>query len=383
MKAYLITPMNIKYTYSGTEWHIYEYARYLSEHKIKANIIVTNTRRGIAPAKSYTMEVEARYSRIPKITAACTEVLLPFSYHLFVYRNLPKDSVIYFPYSIYDHIPNIVSRSDAQRYIIGCHGMHLKNGHILLEHDTIERTMNSIVKSLFHLKRSNINSVFFHALNSSQIGYLMRFGVRRRNIFLIPPMVKFSQYRQGGKDPKRFKVIHIGGAGKGIDITIELVEHLISKGWMERFEFHFIGVEQPERLREIAKMHKEVKTHGPIGDEEKKSLLASADAILIPAYEVFPKIALEGLASNLRILTSRKNGAAIDIAKKGIDITVVREGRADEYINPLINLATQKRRNKEKFYSISRKNYEIARREFDEKNILPRILQMFKVVGLD
>ncbi|MEM3715217.1 MAG: glycosyltransferase, partial [Nitrososphaeria archaeon] len=172
--------------------------------------------------------------------------------------------------------------------------------------------------------------------------------------------------------------IHIGGTDKGADIVFDIIKLLGKEGQLNNFDFYFVGtgldldrykITEPENIHIL----------GKISELEKLKLLSSSDCIIIPAYENFPKTMLEGIASGLYVLTSKRNAAWKDFTNLGIKMFIAENGFSKEYINTLKSLAKIKRRNKNPNpYKYNNKKRII--RYYSESTVLPEIQKMFSLV---
>ncbi len=375
MKIYLISPVDLKYSYKGTELHIYEYAKYLREHGMDTQILVTENVRGYKELPGYRKILEP-YKSVPKAEARCKEYLLPMKWHLFVYQELPRVGAIYFPYSIYDYVMNILTKPKGQKYIIGCHGMHLKMGHLVEGRPGLEAALNSWVNGILKIRKDEMKNLYCHALNREQAEYMVsRFNFKRENVFCIPSMVDTGLYKLSKNTSDKLRVVHVGGEEKSAGIVLDAVGMLRHSGNSDRFEFYFIG----RTTEQFKKRHGKIENvHflGEVSEREKLRLLATMDVMILPAYEVFPKSMLEGFASGLLIITSRRNSAYKDAKRAGMKIFIVDNGLAKEYVAPLLKLADQKLKSKS-FNRLRRKNRDIAATEFDKEHVLKKLRAMF------
>ncbi len=287
---------------------------------------------------------------------------------------------MYFPFSIYDYIINILFKPKGQKYIIGCHGMHLKMGHIIRGHGILERFLNAWVRSILYIRKSEMGNLYCHAINKEQAEYIKNtFGFKKENIFYVPIMIDADDYYSKGNSSKKLAVVHIGGMGKDMQIVLNIVDRLNEAGKLDMFEFYFIGERSTEAEAAYGKFGN-VRFLGMINDSEKFRVLSEADSMIVPAYETFSKAMLEGLASGLHMLTSKRAASWRDITDTGIRIAVTEHGLAEEYVKPLIVLAELKEKGKG-INPRRRKNIEILLREFDRGPVLKRIREMFLKIG--
>ncbi len=380
MKVSIITPLDIRYSYKGTEWHVYEYAKYLKQNGIDADVLVTENMRVFAEVPNYK-KIKAKYSILKEHPAACSHIELPLRWHLFIYKNLPKDRTIYFPYSIYDYIINILKKPKGQKYIIGCHGMHLKMGMIVKGNRLLESGLNLFIKILLRVNGDELQNIYCHALNMEQAEYIVKeLGFKKRNVFCVPPLIETKQYELSNNTSHRFRVLHIGGRGKNIEVVFNTILHLSKLSELDKFEFYFIGDINEENKKQLKSLEN-VHFLGQINERQKMKIIKSVDAMIVPAYEVFPKTMLEGLTSGLYVLTSKRNASWRDMKKLKIDIFVSETGSALDYAEHLILLYERKKHNKKAFEHERRINRERVLKKFDREVVLQRMLHMFEAIG--
>lgn len=379
MKVYLITPVDLKYSYRGTEEHVYSYAKYLKEHGIDAEILITKKGDKQQTLLPYYKEVIKPYDTIAKKPVSCKEIVLPFKWHIFIYKDLPKEGTIYFPYSIYDYLFNLLFKPKGQKYVIGSHSMHLKMGHMIKNHEKLEWLLNFIVKSVLFLRRKEKGNIYFHVINSMQEAYLIKnFKINKKNIFYVPNFIDTRKYGLAKNSSKKLRVVHIGGIEKDANIVFDIIKLLEEKHVLYRFEFYFIG-RLDKHIEEQYSSIRNVHLLGQIDDFTKLKVLRRADCMIIPSYEAFPKTLLEGLLSGLYILTSKRNSAWRDLIDFGIQMFVAENGFSEEYLHAIISLAEKKSRSTN-INSYRALNRNTITKNFDKESVLPQILKMFRKV---
>ncbi len=379
MKVYLITPVDLKYSYRATEEHVYSYAKYLKEHGIDAEILITRKGERQQTLLPNYKEVIKLYDNIAKKHVRCKEIVLPLKWHIFIYKDLPKGGAIYFPYGIYDYLFNILFKPEGQKYVIGSHSMHLKMGHMLKNHEKIEWLLNFIVKSILFLRRKEKDDIYFHVINSMQEAYLIKnFKINKKNIFYVPNFIDTSKYSLAKNSSKKLRVVHIGGMEKDASTVFDIVKLLKEKRVLDRFEFYFIG-KLNKQIEEQYGSLKNVHILGQIDDCAKLKALSSADCMIIPSYEAFPKTLLEGLLSGLYILTSKRNSVWQDFIDFGIRMFVAENGFSEEYLQAIMNLSEKKSKgtNINPYREFNRNT---IIKNFDKGNVLTQIFKMFKTV---
>jgi hypothetical protein len=376
MKLYLISPIDIKYSFRATERYIYEYADYLRKHGKDVEILIT--KRKIKSKKLNNDNLIRKYRKIRQRFIDCREFLLPLKWHIFIYKDLPRDGIIYFPYSIYDYLYEILFKPKGQKYIIGSHSMHLKLGRMIENHQLLESALNSLVNLVLWLRRGEIKNIYIHAINTAQVEYIRQNFklIKEENIFYIPNMINTEKYSIAKNKSNKLRVVHIGGTDKDIHSVFSIIKLLNEDGHINDFEFYFIGKLSERVDPELIKMPN-LHFLGEISEKSKLKVLSTMDAIIVPSYEAFPLVVLEGLASGLYVLTSKKNAAWRDFKELGIKLFVAENGQPSEYIKILKKLAEVKKVNKNpNKYAIY--NRKVIIKNFDEKIILRKILEMFE-----
>ncbi len=371
----MLSQADIKYSYKATEQQSYEYAKFLMESGLDVELLITKTTGGVIN-KDY-VRAKKRYAKLPKRYVDCTEVVLPFNYHLFVYRDLPKDSLIYMPYGIYQYLFNVMTKPRGQKYIIGCHGMHLRFGQVIEGHRLLDGMVNSTARFIMASKGDDARNMYFHVINKVQIPYLVRLGVKRENIIYVPTMLDTNKYKIASNQTRRLRVVHVGGTGKNSGTLLEIIKILIDRGEIEKFEFFFVWHEQPAELHSYARERQNIHLLGDISDAEKTKLLSQMDVMIVPAVETFSKTMIEGITSGLYIMASKRNPASLDVRDLGVDMTITEKGMPEEYIKPLLKAANAKARLGRRYNPNKKRDREIVVRNFDQNNVLPKLLKMF------
>ncbi len=377
MKVYLITPVDLKYSYRATEEYVYSYAKYLKEHGIDTEILITKKSERQQTLLPNYEEVIKPYDNIANKPVRCKEIVLPLKWHIFIYKDLPKEGTIYFPYGIYDYLFNILFKPEGQKYVIGSHSMHLKMGHMIKNHEKLEWLLNFIVKSVLFLRRKEKDNIYFHVINSAQEAYLIKnFKINKKSIFHVPNFIDTSKYQLTKNSSKKLRVVHIGGTEKNANIVFDIIKLLDKRQVLDKFEFYFIGKPDKQTGGQYTSL-KNIHILGQIDDRTKIKVLSSADCMIIPSYETFSKTLLEGLLSGLYLLTSKRNSAWQDLTVSGIKIFIADTGKPEEYISILSNLGNKKER-RERINKYRLRNRICVIVNFNERKILMKILKMFK-----
>jgi glycosyltransferase involved in cell wall biosynthesis len=371
LKVALASSIDIKYSYQGVPYHIYEYAKFLKDNNIDTSLIIPKAKIEPPTIKNYKA-VRRRYNEVPKRFVDRPEISLPL-WHPVIYRSLPEDSIIYFPNSIYDSIINILTKPRGQKYVIGCHNMFIIKGSRTSE--LLKWLRNTLIRGILLTKKREFDNIYFHVINKVQGSYLTRvFNVNPRNIFYVPPMIDAQSYKIKRNNSAKLKVLHIGGYNKNISIVLDIVSELYKKNILSKFKFYFVGDRNFDLESQYAGF-RDVHFLGPISDKDKFKVMSEMDVMIVPGSECFSKTMLEGMASGLYILTSRKNGAWKDVTDLNTNVVITRTNSVEEYIPHLIKLLKDK--NSKAFLKAKVQNRDIAIKNFDKTVLLPKILKMF------
>lgn len=379
MKVSIVTPRDIRYSYKATEWHVYEYAKYLQEHGVDTELLVSDTGKKYPLIKNYK-KISERYKKIPHRTIKCRETVLPFRWHHFYCSGLPKNSLVYFYYGIYQYLLNVMTKPRGQKYIVGCGAMELKSGHLIEGHRILDKITGLVVKYTILWKGRDARNVYFHAINKAQVAYLIAHGIKKEKIIHVPIMLDTTKYSISRNRSGKLRVVHLGGAGKGSGTVANIIKALIEKREMSKFEFFFISEPQPEEIRTYAARYDNIHLLGSITDSKKKTALSYMDVMIVPSNEAFSKTMLEGLASGVYIMGSKRNPGCSDVSDLGIQMTIAETGKAEEYVVLLLKMADAKLRLGSRLNPNKDRYREIIVKNFDQKNVLPKFLDMFKGV---
>ncbi len=355
---------------------MYEIAKFLAENQIKTDVLVPKYEdMKSAPRKDY-LEISKRFDSVSIKYIDCIKLSLPLNYHLYFYPRLPGSEVIYFPYSIYDHFLNIITKRKGQIYVIAAHSMHLKNGYIIAGHRFVESVFNWFLRNFVLSNKEVINNVYYHVINLEEAEYLKSLGIKRSKIIYIPTFIDVSSFEFGPNSAKRLQVVHIGGKNKNAEAMLDIITALGKTDKMGHFDFYFVGKEQPKELERLADFYSNIHCLNEISDYEKIKLLRKMDIMIVPAIETFSRSMLEGLASGLYIMANGMNPAAVEIKKLGGKMSITNGNDTTAYVTQLERLF--KRKNSDRsFYSKRFENHSLALKYFDKKIILNRFLAMF------
>ena len=367
MKVNLITPIDIRYSYRGTEYWVYEAAGYLMRRGIDAEVLITET----GSRKALNSKAASEFAEVPARMIKSSRLSLPMNFKITTYKDLPKDSILYFPYSIYDYAINIARKPGSQKWIIGSHSMHLKHGHIIKGHRWLELALNAVMKNVIRK-----NNLFYHVVNIDQERYLVDLGIEKDRIFRIPPFIDVKDFRAKPSTGKKLKVMHLGGVEKNAEAVSRIIGRLVELGQIGSFEFYLIG-KQPESIIQYKKRlkHGSISIFPSISEVEKRKVMGNMDVMLLPAVENFSKSMLEGLASGLYIIAGEMNPAFSEVLKRGAFGAASKND--SEYVSALraaLEMKLDGRLDKYKKSNVSAAEF------YDRKVIMPLIEKMFRKV---
>ena len=380
VKAGLVTPVDIKYSYQTAERTIYEWVKFLSENGIDATVLVPdlpNWRMAQLHLREDYKKLERHYSTVPQKRIENPMLQLGFNHKLDLYKGLPKEGIVFIPMSLYDYLPNVLLRPKGQRYIIGQGGLTVfKSGHVTKYHVFMESIVNFLLMTFVLRTKEAKANLFYYVVSPRQTHYLLKLGISKSKIFYIPLSVDTKRFRVRKAYGKKLKVLHIGGKGKSSQIVINIIKELIANGEINKFQFYFIGRKQPEELFEYAGKMDNVSYLGPATDKEKIDALSRSDVLIVPdPEETFGVVMLEGLSSGLALLVDDYNPVINELLKDGAMAYKGNKDKLQTYVTSLMKLAKMKKN--KGFNKAKMINREIAVRKFDKKVVLKQVKEMF------
>lgn len=346
MKTSFVTPIDIKYSHRATEKLVYEYARYLKKHGLESEVLVPNYIIG-------KVTLEARNAMYDKYNDVSTTVIkgvkirLPFKYDVYYFSQLPKGDIIYLPYSLYTHILNIILKPARQKYVIGSHGMHIKEGRMLYNYNFIEDITNFFVRSLILSRRDIKENVFYHVINLGQKNYLKGLGIDEKKILYVPNFIDPDKFKIKINHDKALRVLHVGGIDKNAAMMVDIIDKLRREDLFKEFKFYFIGKEEPDEVLEYERTYDNISYMGFVDKENVKAkIFSEMDLMVVPDIETFSVTMIEGMASGLAIV-SRNNDIVADLRMVGAEVAEVRVSDGVEgYISILKEMLNAKRHGK-------------------------------------
>ncbi len=222
---------------------------------------------------------------------------------------------------------------------------------------------------------SSFDNIVIHTQNSFQTGYYRKCGFRDRSIMEIPQHnVNFDDYgissNEGG-----FSVVFLGRLteSKGIHVLTEVAE------MNPEIIFHIMGRGPMLNVIKSANVHGNMIIHGYVSDQDKRRILASSDAIIVPSvFESLSIASIEGLACGLPLVASKTAQGLQYIISKNSIFGKLLPRDAESFSLELRRL----RRRKESAYAdyvMERKmRREAAMKIFDEKDLLNELVKIAK-----
>jgi glycosyltransferase involved in cell wall biosynthesis len=377
LKVSLITPIDIKYSYQTAERLIYEWTQFLSENGFDATVLVPNLPDNPPSLREDYKEIERHYSNVPKKRIENPMLHLGLNHKLNLYKGLPKEGTVFFLMSLYDYLPNVLLRPKGQKYLIGAGGMTVfRDGHVTKYHQLMEGIMNFLLTTFVLRGKEPQANLFYYVINHRQENYLLKLGIERSKIFYIPGYVDTKKFLIKKPYGEKLKVLHIGGKGKNSQLVIDVIKELTANGEINKFQFSFIGKNQPEELSEYANKLDNISCLGTVTDKEKVEELSKSDVLIVPdPEENFALVMLEGLSSGLALIVDEWNPVIDELISNG---AMAYKGKKDEpktYLRYLLKLSKMKKNRG--FEKAKRTNREIVVRKFDKDVVLKQVKEMF------
>jgi hypothetical protein len=370
----IISPFSIRQSIRATERLLYQYAVYLKSKSFKVEVLTPVYYIGQNPVEKFNQEYKIEEE---KIIGFKIRFFFDFYFYIGLKRRMKNTKyVIYFPFGIYNNLLNILFKFDNNIYLIGSHGLLLdENAHAFSYHQHIEKAAIFLIRTILKLRPKLRRTLYFHILNPYQRQYLNKLGINNNHIILVPNFIDFDSFYCKTNRSSRLKLVHIGGTDKAISLVISLIKMTISKGIINKFEFHFIGKNQPLEIYELAKNYPEnILVYGLVSENKKREILSTSDVILIPAVESFSVSALEGIASGL-IIVGRPNLPLYYLKQEGAMVEIV-DFASEDIISTLEELYNKKIEGEInlRLKTVIRQR---GKSKFDTKKVLPKIKKMF------
>ncbi|MDQ1645256.1 MAG: hypothetical protein QOJ50_1440 [Cryptosporangiaceae bacterium] len=178
------------------------------------------------------------------------------------------------------------------------------------------------------------------ATTTEQLGDLIRLGVPRRRVTVVPcgvDTVRFNPSGPAAGDGRVPRVVSVGrfGESKGFDVLIQALrrvpdaELVVGGGGDGDAE---ADIAEGKRLTDIADrcgVGHRLSMIGPVARTEMPGLLRSASVVAsLPAYEPFGMVPLEAMACGVPVLASAVGGH-LDTVVDGVTGVLVPPGRPD------------------------------------------------------
>lgn len=346
MKVSFVTPIDIKYSHRATEKLVYEYARYLKKHGLESEVLVPNYIIGKVTLEARNVMYD-KYNDVSITVIKGVKIRLPFKYDVYYFSQLPKGNMVYLPYSLYTHILNLILKPVGQKYVIGSHGMHIKEGRMLYNYNFIEDITNFFVRLLILSRRDIRENVFYHVINLGQKSYLKGLGIDEKKILYVPNFIDPDKFRIKTNHDKALRILHVGGIDKNAAMMVDIIDKLRRDGLLKEFKFYFIGKEEPEEVLEYGRTYDNIFYMGFVDKENVKAkIFSEMDLMVVPDIEASSVTMIEGMASGLAIV-SRNNAIVADLRMIGVGLAEVRVSDGVEgYISILKEMLSAKRHGK-------------------------------------
>ena len=266
-------------------------------------------------------------------------------------------------------IPEIQSR--GKRVILANHGTFFEylgnSGNIAL------RMCSKILTKFLLEPLNSMDNVKIHTQNSTQTEYYKKLGFANNIIVEIPQHnVNFDNYKIS---PKRdgFSVAFLGRLteSKGIDILIELAK------MNPEIEFHVMGRGPMRGALKNNDVNHNVVLHGFVTDEEKRHILASCDAMVIPSvFESLSIASIEGLASGLPLVASETAQGLRYILSKDSTFGNLVPRNSISFSLEIQRLKKRKEEMYEKYVNERELRKESVKNIFDQKKLLSKLVKI-------
>jgi len=269
-------------------------------------------------------------------------------------------------------IPKVIAQ--GKRVIIANHGTFFE--YLGNSSNWILRVAGELAgKMLLEPLKIYGDGITVHTQNSFQTEYYRKMGFDSRNIMEAPQHnIDFSRYsiapvREG------FFVAFLGRLteSKGINLLIDVAN------MNPQMVFHVMGMGHMMREINSVPKYNNIIAHGFVQDDDKRKILASCDAMIVPSmFESLSIASIEGLASGLPLVASQTAQGIRYIISKDSIFGKLLPRDAESFSVELRRLM----RRKEEAYSeylLERENIrESAMKKFDEKSLLNNLIKIAK-----
>lgn len=217
--------------------------------------------------------------------------------------------------------------------------------------------------------------IIVHTQNSFQTEYYRKMGFDPGNIIEVPQHnIDFSKYSISPVK-EGFSVAFLGRLteSKGIDLLINVAN------MNPDILFHVIG--KGHLMNEIISrsIYKNLKVHGFLNDKDKREILSSCDAMIVPSlFESLSIASIEGLASGLPLVASQTaQGLRYIISKDPIFGRLIPRN-AESFSGELRRLMRKKMEMYDDYIHERKNIRESAIKIFDEKLLLTNLIKIMK-----
>ena len=272
--------------------------------------------------------------------------------------------------------PNIMFRTvgyrlikEGKTVILGNHGTFFE---VLDTLGTFSRAYSRILTTLiFHKFLKNKIDFFVHTQNKFQSQYYRKIKCNPEYIREIPyNNVKFSNYGCFNNDD--FSVVYLGRLmeSKGVDMLLGLEK-------ISDINLHIIG-KGPYMDKLIKMKNKNTVIHGYVSNEEKISILANSDVMIVPSINESLSIsAIEGLASGLYMIVSSTSMGPRYIVRQDNIFGVAVPRNPKSFLKEIDRVREIKERNKTDYYREKILRKDIAGKMFDSSIVDKNLVELF------
>lgn len=199
---------------------------------------------------------------------------------------------------------------------------------------------------------------------------LVKLGVRRRLITVIPLSIEFQAYACQRND-QVFDVVFLGrleGVHKGITRLSQVVRRL-AKYRLKDLTMTIAGSGSAFSLvSQLEGSCRNVRVLGYVRETEKRNLLASAGAMLLTSnIEPYPTVLLEGLASGLPAISTPVSGP-VDILSKSPRFGTATTFSAEAMVETILDFYRMWREDKEDYFEERLQRRKDAIHSFSQKD---------------
>ena len=237
----------------------------------------------------------------------------------------------------------------------------------------IMRTVGLIAGKFLLEPLKNYDNIVIHTQNSFQTEYYKKNGFDCKNIVEIPQHnINFRDYRIDQKE-EGFSVAFLGRLteSKGIDMLIDVAN------MNPEMVFHVMGRGPMRHEIMSGNKHNNMVLHGFVTDEEKRNILSSCDAMIVPSvFESLSIASIEGLACGLPLVASDTAQGLRYIISRDSIFGKVLPRNANFFSGELERLRKRKGTMFDEYILERKIRRESAMTIFDEKEIFNKLVKL-------